>query len=121
MLILTLALSTIQLSMTATVSSGETNVNPTTTKSLRETHSLSCTELDDQLARLGPQTYSDKPGFYSDPLEGAAIWAGVMWTPAWAYVGYSEIMEEYRQNQIADVHTEVEQLRRLKAQRHCYE
>ena len=121
-LFLTLVLSASQLTLTAgRASSGETGLDPASNESLHAAHSLSCPELDDRLTRLEPLTYSDSPGFYSDPLVGIAVWAGTLWSPAWAYVGYYGLREQYQQSRITDIDTEIQQLRQLKAERHCYE
>jgi hypothetical protein len=118
---LTLALSLIALTVTAGADwSEQTRANDATSMPQNELN-LSCPELDDQLTELAPQTYSSTPGFYSDPHQGIAVWLGVSWSPAWIYVGYSGLMEQYRQGRISDTHAEMEQLRLLKARRHCYE
>jgi hypothetical protein len=122
MLFLTLTLSALKLSIAASAaSSGEPGLNPATAVSLQEAHALSCPELDSRLTALEPQTYTDTPGFYSDPLQGSAVWIGILWSPAWAYLGYASVMEQYRQGRMADTLTQMEQLRLLKAQQHCYE
>jgi len=82
---------------------------------------LSCRELDDLLTALAPQTYSDTPEFYRDPLKGSAIWVGTLWSPAWAYLGYAGLQEAYQHNRRNEAGAEMDQLRRLKARQHCYE
>lgn len=121
-LFLSLAMSAISL----VISAGEvTNAQPDLPSAPPElqlkTTDLSCFELDDRLTRLTPKTYSEAPEFYSDPRNGAAVWVGTLWTPAWAYLGYAGLRQEYRESRMAAAHAEMDQLRQLKARRHCYE
>ena len=120
MLFLTPLLSTLLLCGTA--AAGETvRENSTTTDRSEAGQQLSCLELDQQLATLEPQTYSDNPEFYSDPIQGTALWVGTLWTPAWAYLGYTGYKEHQQQGRMADAEAKMEHLRKLKALRHCYE
>ncbi len=82
---------------------------------------LSCEQLETELSALEPLTYSYKPGFYSDPAHGAAIWAGVLAPPAWGYLGYSGLAEYYDEKRIIDARHRINVLRRLKAYHRCYE
>ena len=121
-LFLTLALSAIPLTLSAGKNTGsEAAIASAVGTPLLESQDLSCRELDERLTKLTPQTYPDSPGFYTDPLRGSAVWVATLWSPAWAYVGYTGLRDEYRQGRIEDVRTEMERLRQLKARRHCYE
>ena len=83
---------------------------------------LTCDELNLEIARLNPKTYSDKPGFYDDPLHGASIWGGAVWAPGlWGYLPYSGVAEYAEQNRQRDNMNRIEALRYLKARRRCHE
>lgn len=82
---------------------------------------LSCRELEKELTALEPLTYSDKPSFYTDPAHGAAIWGGMLWTPAWGYLGYSGLVAQIEQKHMDDARERIAVLRQLKARQHCYE
>jgi len=83
---------------------------------------LTCDELNFQLARLIPQTYSSKPGFYNDPYHGTSIWGGAVWAPgAWSYLAYSGVAEYAEYNRIHHAQNRIEALRYLKARRRCHE
>ena len=82
---------------------------------------LSCRKLDRRLTELAPQSHTRQADFYADPAHGVAIWTGMLWEPAWAYVGYSAVKQIYLQVRLDDVHGAMEELRLAKAQRHCYE
>ena len=83
---------------------------------------LSCDELDLEIARMTPQTYSDKPGFYEDPYHGASIWGGAIWAPgAWSYLAYSGVAEYAENSSMQEAQNRIEALRYLKARRRCHE
>lgn len=85
-------------------------------------HQLSCEALDLEIARLSPQIYSAKPGFYEDPYHGASIWGGAIWAPgAWSYLAYSGVAEYADYNSMQAAQNRIEALRYLKARRRCYE
>lgn len=83
---------------------------------------LSCEELNRQLAQLIPQTYSVKPEFYNDPYHGASLWGGAVWAPgAWSYLAYSGVVEYEEYSRMRDAQNRIEALRYLKARRRCHE
>jgi hypothetical protein len=83
---------------------------------------LTCDELNLEIARLYPQSYSDKPGFYDDPLHGAAIWGGAIWAPGlWSYLPYSGVADYAEHSRQRDSMSRIEALRYLKARRRCHE
>ena len=82
---------------------------------------LSCKQLEIELSTLEPLTYSYKPGFYTDPAHGVAIWGGVLASPVWSYFVYSGLAEYYDRQRMIDARHRIAVLRRLKAYRRCYE
>ena len=83
---------------------------------------LNCDELNLEIARLNPQTYSQKPGFYDDPYHAASIWIGAIWAPgAWSYMAYSGVAEISERDRMRDAGNRIEALRYLKARRRCHE
>ncbi len=83
---------------------------------------LSCDQLNLEIARLNPQTYSGKPGFYNDPYHGASLWTGAVWAPgAWSYLAYSGVAEYAEYTRMHDAQNRIEALRYLKARRRCHE
>ena len=82
---------------------------------------LDCIQLETELSALEPLSYSYKPGFYEDPAHGAAIWAGVLSSPAFAYLAYSGVAEYYDEQRMREARDRIHVLRRLKANRRCFE
>ncbi len=83
---------------------------------------LTCSELNQQIAQLSPQTYSSKPGFYDDPYHAASLWSGAIWVPgAWSYMAYSGVAEYAEESRMQDAQNRIEALRYLKARRRCHE
>ena len=83
---------------------------------------LTCDKLNLEIARLNPQTYSTKPGFYDDPLHGASIWGGAVWAPGlWVYLPYSGVADYAEYSRMHETMNRIEALRYLKARRRCHE
>ena len=83
---------------------------------------MTCDELNLEIARLNPQTYSLKPGFYDDPYHAASIWIGAIWAPgAWSYMAYSGVAEFSESSRMKDAENRIEALRYLKARRRCHD
>jgi hypothetical protein len=82
---------------------------------------LDCIQLEAELSALEPLTYSYKPGFYDDPAHGAAIWTGVLASPAFTYLAYSGVAEYYEEQRMHEARERIDVLRRLKAHRRCFE
>lgn len=83
---------------------------------------LTCDQLNQQIARLSPQTYSSKPDFYNDPYHAASLWGGAIWAPgAWSYMAYSGVAEYAEYSKMQDAQSRIEALRYLKARRRCHE
>jgi hypothetical protein len=82
----------------------------------------SCRELEYELASLEPMTYSYQPDFYDDPVQGAAFWVGTMkFFPAYALLGYTSYYGYQENERIFKAQDRIEVLRRLKAERRCFE
>jgi hypothetical protein len=89
--------------------------------SLKE-QGLNCAQLQQAINDLDPLTYSFKPQPYADAINGASalggtfvfwpLYLGMAWTTS---VGYAE------DGRVANAQNEIEKLRRLKAERHCFE
>ena len=84
--------------------------------------SNSCIELEREIARLTPLTYSYKPGFYDNPYQGAAIIAGTLSGPTFYLYSAFDYYLDYRENsRILPTQDRLERLRHLKAEKHCFE
>jgi hypothetical protein len=83
---------------------------------------MSCRELQQAINAIEPLTYSFKPGFYDDPVNGAAVVAGtfVAWPAYLAMI--CPLVKGYKEDaRIAAAQNRIEDLRRLKAEKHCFE
>ena len=87
-----------------------------------EDREKSCRDLEYELTSLLPMTYSYKPDFYDDPVQGTAFWVGTtMFTPAYAALGYTSYFGYQENERIIKVQDRIEALRRLKAEKRCFE
>jgi hypothetical protein len=83
---------------------------------------LTCRQLDREISRISPYTYNYRPDFDQDPYVGA----GIIASATIPFVGYAvlgfrafgDFMEDKR---IQSASVRIESLRRLKAEKHCYE
>lgn len=94
---------------------------------------LSCVELDNTIVALSPLTYRVVPGFYDDNYQGAAFWLGttgrapdievpLLEIPLWyLYFGYTMYKQYQDEERVFHVSHRIEQLRRVKAQKRCFE
>ncbi|MEJ1356511.1 MAG: hypothetical protein RPU39_17820 [Candidatus Sedimenticola sp. (ex Thyasira tokunagai)] len=81
-----------------------------------------CIDLEQEMTTLVPLTYARQSGFYEDPIRGAAITVGTMIFPlAYGVVGYQEFVAFEERKSIASVEQRIEKVRRLKAEKHCFE
>ncbi len=87
-----------------------------------EDRAKSCRDLEYELAALQPMTYSYKPDFYEDPVQGTAFWVGttVFW-PAYGALGYTAYYEYQENERIYKAQDRIETLRRAKAEKRCLE
>ncbi|MES9856274.1 MAG: hypothetical protein ABW166_06700 [Sedimenticola sp.] len=81
-----------------------------------------CGDLEQEMTHLAALTYARQPNFYEDPIRGAAIMVGTTLFPlAYGVVGYQEFIGYEERNKITSTEQRIEQIRRLKAQRRCFE
>ncbi|MES9905507.1 MAG: hypothetical protein ABW168_22870 [Sedimenticola sp.] len=81
-----------------------------------------CIELEQEMTTLVPLTYDRQPAFYEDPVRGAAIIVGTTMFPiAYGVLGYQEYLGYTERGHIVTTKERIEQLRRLKAEKHCFE
>lgn len=88
----------------------------------REDLAKSCRDLEHELSALEPMTYSYKPDFYEDPVQGTAFWVGttVFW-PVYGALGYTAHYEYQENERIYKTQDRIEELRRVKAEKRCFE
>ncbi len=117
-----IAFAGLLLAISVPVSAGGLYPQPLTPRFEEGDLELTCDELNLEIARISPQAYSDKPGFYEDPLHGASAWGGAVWAPGlWAYLPYSGVAEYAEHSRMRDSMNRIEALRYLKARRRCHE
>lgn len=82
----------------------------------------SCIELEREITRITPLSYSYKPHFYNNPYQGAAVMAGTVSSPAFYLYSAFDYFLDYRESRrILSTQDRLEILRRLKAEKHCFE
>lgn len=94
---------------------------PQALEGLEEDKALTCRELEQELASLTPKTYSYKPGFYDDPIQGTALWIGTTYEEAYWFVLYGLYYDYQESRRIISAEDRIETLRRVKAQKRCFE
>ncbi len=83
---------------------------------------MSCRQLQRAINAVEPLTYSFKPGFYDDPVNGASVMVGtfVAWPAYLAMI--CPLVKGYKEDaRIIAAQNRIEDLRRLKAEKHCFE
>jgi len=88
-----------------------------------EMSTKSCRDLEHELAALQPKTYSYKPDFYDDPVQGTAVWVSAtsFWPLSYGVLGYAGYYEYQENERIYQAQDRIEMLRRAKAEKHCFE
>jgi len=93
----------------------------------------SCITLDNEIVQLLPLTYSYVKGFYSDPYNSAAIFAGttnilnlndilkIKFPLAYTFLLYYGYEKRKENERLLLVHNRIETLRRAKASKRCFE
>jgi len=95
---------------------------PTSTQPFPEEEVLNCAQIEQEISNLLPLTYSYKPGFFSNPYQGAAVMAGTIQTPVfYLYSAYDYYLDYHENNRILPNLDKLERLRRQKAEKHCFE
>jgi len=83
--------------------------------------SMSCIELEREIALITPLSYSYKPGFYDNPYQGASMIAGTMLAPAFYLYSVYDYYLDYRESKrIIPTLDRLERLRHMKAEKHCF-
>ena len=83
---------------------------------------LSCVQLEQEMVALTPLTYSYKPGFYDNPYQGGAVILGTIGSPYFYLYSLYDYYLDYREEaRVIPAQQRIETLRRLKADRHCFE
>lgn len=96
---------------------------PAVSQPSAEMSAKSCRDLEYELAALQPKTYSYKPDFYNDPVQGTAVWVSAtsFWLPAYGVLGYTGYYAYQENERIYQAQDRIEMLRRAKAEKHCFE
>ncbi len=83
---------------------------------------LSCAQIDREISRILPYTYNYRPDFDQDPYVGTSLLVGttIFW-PAYAFLGLRYVGDFQQDNRIQTASAKIEGLRRLKAEKFCYE
>lgn len=83
---------------------------------------MGCAELQREIDYLRKMTYSYKPNPYDDAINGASVLGGafVAW-PLFAGLGWTTYIGEVEKKRIAEAEDQIDELRRLKAERRCFE
>ena len=96
--------------------------SPVAPQLMDEDREKSCRDLEYELTSLLPMTYSYKPDFYNDPVQGAAFWVGTtVFVPAYAVLGYTSYYDYQENARIVKVQDRIEAIRRIKAEKQCFE
>lgn len=83
---------------------------------------LTCAQLDREISRVTPYTYNYRTDFDKDPYAGGTIIASAT-IPliGYAYPIFSLVRGVAEDNRIQSAQNRIEHLRRLKAEKYCYE
>ncbi len=83
---------------------------------------LTCAQLDRELIRITPYTYNYRPDFDQDPYVGASIIAGATISlVGYGYLAFRVAGDFMEDKRIQSASARIEGLRRLKAEKYCYE
>ncbi len=83
---------------------------------------LTCAQLDREISRVMPYTYNYRPDFDRDPYAGTAIIAGATISlVGYGYLAFRVAGDFMEDKRIQSASTKIEGLRRLKAEKYCYE
>jgi hypothetical protein len=95
---------------------------PASIEPANEDYAKSCAQIQLEMNALDPMTYPYKPGFHDDPYNRVAVAAGtlVAW-PFYALMGVTTVNAYQEEARIEKAEDRIEQLRYLKARKHCFE
>lgn len=83
---------------------------------------LTCAQLDREISRATPYTYNYRTDFDKDPYAGGSIIASsTISLVGYVYPAFSLIRGITEDNRIQSANNRIEHLRRLKAEKYCYE
>ncbi len=83
---------------------------------------LTCRQLDREISRISPYTYNYRPDFDKDPYVGTGIIAGAtIPLVGYAVLGFRVVGDFMQDKRIQSANVRIEDLRRLKAEKYCYE
>lgn len=83
---------------------------------------LTCAQLDREISRISPYTYNYRPDFDRDPYVGASIIASATFSLiGYGYLGFRVVGDFMEDKRIQSANARIENLRRLKAEKYCYE
>jgi hypothetical protein len=92
------------------------------TEQKSEDVALTCAQLDRAIARALPSTYNYRPDFDQDPYMGTAIIAGESSSMVgYAYLAFRVVGDFVEDKRIRSANNQIENLRMIKAEKHCYE
>jgi len=95
---------------------------PITHEPTPKQQTLSCNDLEREISRLQPLTYSYQPGFYEDRYQGAAVTLGSTISPGFYLLsGYINYLGAQSQGRIILAEDKIALLRHLKARQRCFE
>ena len=87
-----------------------------------EDTALSCAQLDREISMVTPHTYNYRPDFDQDPYVGASIIASATFSMiGYGYLGFRAVGDFVEEKRIHSANSRIEELRRLKAEKYCYE
>ncbi len=87
-----------------------------------EDTALTCAQLDREISRVTPYTYNYRPDFDQDPYVGASIIASATFSfIGYGYLGFRAVGDFGEDKRIQSANSRIDDLRRLKAEKYCYE
>ena len=94
---------------------------PHVPEGLRKDRALTCRQLEQEMVSHTPLTYRYKPGYFEDPIQGAALWVGPVYEEAYLIFWYGLYYDYQESRRIISAEDRIETLRRLKAEKRCFE
>ena len=82
---------------------------------------LTCIELYQRRLVLLRQMQHHKPTYWDDPRNQAAVFIGLIWTPAFYFLSYSALTARLDDLSMGDPQIALDTLRHASAQQRCFE